>query len=79
MVIMTHDSRFHSIGINDRGQLGIGNTFEKTDWCEIESLAEREIKTICCGSNHVRFYIIIDHRIVRYTQTDDQHESGRDI
>ena len=54
LIVMDRTNRFYSIGANDKGQLGIGNTFEKDGWCEIESLADREIKSISCGPHNVR-------------------------
>lgn len=57
MVVMDKVNRFHSIGSNDKGQLGLGSTFEKDGWQEIEALAEREVKMIACGYNHVDFQL----------------------
>jgi len=53
MILMDTNNRFHSVGTNEHGELGLGNTFEREGWMEIESLAEREVKLICCGYHHV--------------------------
>lgn len=53
IVVMDRMNRFYSIGANDQGQLGIKHEQFTDQWSEIEDLAEREVKMISCGAQHV--------------------------
>lgn len=63
LVLMDRTNRFFSAGVNEKGQLGINNENEVEGWFEIEALAEREVKMICCGAKHVKFDSL-DHDFV---------------
>lgn len=52
-ILIDMNNAYYSWGKNDFGQLGIGDTVNKENACQIEGLQDRETKTINCGKNFI--------------------------
>ena len=50
--ILTNDGKLYSCGGNNNGQLGLGDTTQRTTFTQVTTNINNDVKYVTCGSNH---------------------------
>jgi alpha-tubulin suppressor-like RCC1 family protein len=49
---LSHEGKIYVVGENDRGQLGLGDTYDRNVFTEVPSLSDKNITTVAAGAFH---------------------------